>query len=255
MPHWHATTSGRNLHLVHTQPDEAGDVWSGVIEIWKGAPSWDSHPELQHAALGVADPLPHAEFIRHTWTYDLPDRWEGAWNCGDTREWMTLHGEGHLYGWDLVLRFPRLTPAFVFAAIARGFGAELAPLAAKPVVNIEFTMEPGGGLEMTVLPLPGGDTDHEEPEPDRRESLEVLPAQPPPGGPAGDLPPVLDPGVYDGLQVGGAGAGDGPPEAAGGEGLHGARGASSVKRPARRKKTTSRRVVPSRRIAQRIALE
>lgn len=122
MPHWHVTLHGPVLHLVHSQPDEELDrVGSWDITLWRGAPSWDSHPELEHAALGIPLPALHASFIRHPWRFDIPDTYVGRKNTGELREFMVLTGGS----WTLVLQFPRQAPAEVFAAVARGFHATL----------------------------------------------------------------------------------------------------------------------------------
>lgn len=122
MPNWHAAIRGATLHLVHSQSDEELDrpgAWD--IVLWRGAPSWDSHPELEHAALGVMLPGLHKSYIQHAWVFDIPDRYLGAKNTGDDREWMVLRGGS----WTIVLRFPRFAPPAVFAAVAAGFHAQL----------------------------------------------------------------------------------------------------------------------------------
>lgn len=125
MPNWHAAIRGATLHLVHSQSDEELDrpgAWD--IVLWRGAPSWDSHPELEHAALGVMLPGLHKSYIQHAWVFDIPDRYLGAKNIGDDREWMVLRGGS----WTIVLRFPKYTPAAVYAAVAAGFHAQLGTL-------------------------------------------------------------------------------------------------------------------------------
>lgn len=122
MPNWHAAIRGNVLHLVHSQSDQELDrpgAWD--ILLWRGAPSWESDPELEHAALGVMLPSLHRGYIRHAWVFDIPDYYLGKKNTGDDREWMTLHGGS----WTIVLRFPPLTPVAVFAAVAAGFHAQL----------------------------------------------------------------------------------------------------------------------------------
>lgn len=125
MPHWHSRVDGQTLRLSHIQPDETGDVWAGEVLLWRGAPSWESHPELLAAASRVSDPAVNRDLIRHAWTWDLPETWEGFWNCGDDRRYMTLSASGGSMNWRLVLRFPRYTPPHVFAAVAAGFAAVL----------------------------------------------------------------------------------------------------------------------------------
>ena len=126
MPNWHASVNGPILHLVHDRPDDELDVtgaWD--IEIHRGAPSWASHPELQHAALGIMNEVVHRPFILHSWTFDVPDRWGGRENFGARREFMTLQATGGSMNWSLVLRFPPHAPQAVWAAVARGFHAQL----------------------------------------------------------------------------------------------------------------------------------
>lgn len=130
MPHWHVSfpeDAPKLVHLVHTTEDEDGPVWSGTIEIWRGAPSWRDKPELEHAMLGVINPAIHRDFIRHQWEFDLPDRYADRWNCGEMREFATLTATGGFFNWQLVLRFPAgfRTPDFVFRAIVAGFGATI----------------------------------------------------------------------------------------------------------------------------------
>lgn len=125
MPNWHATVRGNVLHLVHSTPDQELDrVGAWEIVLWRGAPSWEADPELEHAALGVMLPSLHKGYIRHAWVFDIPDRYQGVRNTGDDRQWMTLQGGS----WTIVLRFPPLTPAPVFAAVAAGFHAQLGEL-------------------------------------------------------------------------------------------------------------------------------
>lgn len=127
MPFWHVHLSPGSpvAHLVHNQTDDDGGVWSGDIEIWRGAPAWTDHPELEHAVLGIMNLAVHADFIRHRWTFDIPDRYNDKWNCGDDREWMVLKATGGPSCWTLVLRFPKRTPQFVWTAVAEGFHAQL----------------------------------------------------------------------------------------------------------------------------------
>lgn len=131
MPNWHATVRGNVLHLVHSTPDEELDrVGSWEIVLWRGAPSWDADPELEHAALGVMLPSLHKSYIRHAWVFDIPDRYQGARNTGNDRQWMTLQGGS----WQIVLRFPPLTPPAVYAAVAAGFHAQLGESPMSPVL-------------------------------------------------------------------------------------------------------------------------
>ncbi len=127
---WHVSfpaESPKLVHLLHDREDEDGPAWSGTIEIWRGAPSWRDKPELEHAMLGVINPVIHRDFIRHRWEFDLPDRYADRWNCGEQREFAVLTATGGDFNWQLVLRFPAgfRTPDFVFKAIVAGFGATI----------------------------------------------------------------------------------------------------------------------------------
>lgn len=149
MPHWHSRVDGQTLRLSHIQPDETGDVWAGEVLLFRGAPSWESHPELLAAASRVSDPAVNRDLIRHAWAWDLPETWEGFWNCGDDRRYMTLSASGGSMNWRLVLCFPRHTPPHVFAAVAAGFAAELQgipaarePKAVLPTIDCNAQPEP-----------------------------------------------------------------------------------------------------------------
>lgn len=147
MPHWHVTLHGPVLHLVHSQPDEElGRVGSWDITLWRGAPSWGSHPELEHAALGIPLPALHASFIRHPWRFDIPDTYAGRKNTGELREFMVLTGGS----WTLVLQFPRQAPAEVFAAVARGFHAQLVD---APILKVTLPAVSAPDAKITILPV------------------------------------------------------------------------------------------------------
>lgn len=94
------------------------------MEIWRGAPAADSHPELEHAFLALDNPAIHQAFIRHRWTWEVPDYYDGLANLGeDSRRYMILQANGAEINWTLVLRFQLRTPAFVWKAIASAFNA------------------------------------------------------------------------------------------------------------------------------------
>lgn len=133
MPHWHARRDGNTLRISHIQPDDTGPVWAGDVLLWRGAPSWDSHRELQAGSHGIVNPTLNRDLLLHTWTWDLPPFWEGSWNGGDDRRYMTLSASGGAMNWRLVLRFPPRTPSFVFQAVAAGFGATFR----QPVEHVE----------------------------------------------------------------------------------------------------------------------
>lgn len=149
MPNWHAAIRGATLHLVHSQSDDELDrpgAWE--IVLWRGAPSWDSHPELEHAALGVMLPGLHKSYIQHAWVFDIPDRYLGAKNTGNEREWMVLRGGS----WTIVLRFPKYTPAAVFAAVAAGFhallAAEILARVPEPLIRRDVQIPEGRPVEL-----------------------------------------------------------------------------------------------------------
>lgn len=124
MTAWHVRLDGDTAFVSHQQVDDEGGVWSGEVVIHRGAPSWESHPELHHGILALTMPAVHRDFIRHRWTWEVPDVWAGRVNTAEMREYMVLRATGGACNWVLVLRFPRRTEPFVFAAVARAFGAK-----------------------------------------------------------------------------------------------------------------------------------
>lgn len=134
MPNWHVVLRGPTARLAHTAEDDTGGIWRGEIEVWRGAPSWEEHPEILHAILGVqtAGGYPHGRFILHTWTLDIPERYEGLWNCGDDRRYVVMRASGGFRNWTLVLKIPLRTPDFVLQALQAGFHASV-PV---PVVEV-----------------------------------------------------------------------------------------------------------------------
>lgn len=124
MPHWTVTLLGNRVHLAHWNADEEGPIWSGEVEIVRGAPAADSHPELLHAFLGIDNEAIHAGFIRHRWTISIPDTLAGRSNLGDgRRQFVILQARGAEINWRLELKLPLFTPLFVYRALARGFHA------------------------------------------------------------------------------------------------------------------------------------
>lgn len=118
-----AFPGGNKIELVHLADDEIALLWMGTVEIWKGAPGPTSHPELEHAFLRLLNLALHQDFIRHAWTWELPDNWQGWDNTGDGRRYMVLTAKGGSQNWTLVLRFPPRAPQFVYAAVAGAFNA------------------------------------------------------------------------------------------------------------------------------------
>lgn len=123
---WHVTIRGNVVLLSHGLADDDGPVWAGEVELWRGAPAFDDHPELEHAIRSIMNPIHRDEFVRHRWTYDIPDHWAGAPNFGpNTRRYLLLTASGGLINWSLILRLPVGTPSFVWKAICYGFKAAL----------------------------------------------------------------------------------------------------------------------------------
>lgn len=123
MPNWHVRVEGRFIRLLHNQADEEGPVWSGTVEVWRGAPGADSHPELFHAFLSIANAAVHQEFVRHQWSYEIPDTWGGHPNYGQHRRFMILQARGGMLNWTLVLAFPLGAPQLAWRAVAKAFNA------------------------------------------------------------------------------------------------------------------------------------
>lgn len=122
---WRVVARGTEIAVSHVLEDEEGPLWSGVVELWRGAPSVESDPELFHGFMAIENPLVHQGFLLHVWNYDVPDYWGDQSNLGDEhRRYFTLRAVG---SWTLTLRLPIGTPQFVWRAIARGFKATLLP--------------------------------------------------------------------------------------------------------------------------------
>lgn len=120
---WHVYLEGAAVRLVHAAGDDEGPLWSGLVEIWRGAPGADSHPEIEHAFRAIEIREPHQDFIRHRWTWDIPDYYADAPNFGEHRRYLILQANGGALNWTLVLRLPPRAPRFVWTAICRGFNA------------------------------------------------------------------------------------------------------------------------------------
>lgn len=137
MPDWHVRLNGPTARLAHTAEDDSGGIWSGDIELWRGAAAWDDQPEILHAILGIqtGGGYPHGRFILHTWTLDIPDRYEGLWNCGDDRRYVVLRASGGHRNWTLILKLPVRTPDFVLQAIQQAFHASVPVPVVAPVVQ------------------------------------------------------------------------------------------------------------------------
>jgi hypothetical protein len=121
---WTVTLRGKTAHLSHGIADEDGPIWVGEVELWRGAPDFEDHPEIRHALLSIMNTLVHQEFVRVPWTYDIPDVYAGAENFGSNRRRYLLLFGGSL-SWSLELRLPVGAPQFVWKAICHGFKATL----------------------------------------------------------------------------------------------------------------------------------
>lgn len=121
---WFVSFPGGNAVTLKHVPDEQNrEAWGGPIEVWRGTPSAADHPEIQHAFLRLQNLALHKDFIRHRWTWEIPDHWQDALNVGDARRYMVLRASGGAMNWTLVLRLPPRAPQFVYAAIAAAFNA------------------------------------------------------------------------------------------------------------------------------------
>lgn len=123
MPWFVAFPGGNRVDLKHLPDEESDELWGGPVEIWRGAPSATDHPEIQHAFMRLQNLALHRDFIRHRWTWEIPDRWQDAANFGDFRRYMVLTATGGTTNWTLVLRLPPRAPQFVYAALAAAFNA------------------------------------------------------------------------------------------------------------------------------------
>jgi hypothetical protein len=120
---WHVYFPGGTLVSLKHIPEGDGELWGGSVEIWRGSPSATDHPEIQHAFMRLQNLALHKDFIRHRWSWEIPDRWQDAPNFGESRRYMVLTATGGMVNWTLVLRFPPRTPQFVYAAVAAAFEA------------------------------------------------------------------------------------------------------------------------------------
>jgi hypothetical protein len=129
---WRVYLEGTAVRLVHAAGDDEGPLWSGLVEIWRGAPGADSHPEIEHAFRAIEIREPHQDFIRHRWTWEIPDYWENAPNFGEHRRYLILQAAGGSLNWTLVLRLSPHAPRFVWTAICAGFNAVRKENSMKP---------------------------------------------------------------------------------------------------------------------------
>ena len=121
---YHVYLRSNSVDLVYHPDEPTGTVWAGAVELHRGAPSPDSHPELAHAFQNIAGPDSiHREFIRHRWEVDIPALYEGLPNTGEHRRYLTLTATGGEINWSLVLKLPPGAPWHVFHAIANAFRA------------------------------------------------------------------------------------------------------------------------------------
>lgn len=165
---WHVTLRGNVAYLSHGIADDDGPVWAGEVELWRGAPSFDSHPEIEHALRAIMSPIHRDEFVRHTWVYDIPDHWGGAVNAGPNhRRYLLLTASGGLINWSLTLRLPVGAPKFVWKAIAYGFKATLKGDTMPHPTGPDQTAKPAS-LAKGEVPKP------EAPPPPTREGINSL---------------------------------------------------------------------------------
>jgi hypothetical protein len=157
MAHWSVRPDGLFVHLSHWQADEDGPIWSGTVEILRGAPGAGSHPELTHAFMAMDLPAPHQEFIRHKWTWEIPDYYRNLPNFGESRRYLILQASGGYLNWTLELCLPPLTPRFVWTAICRGFNSsrkeqEMTPKGPSQTGNTQTLGK--GEVPPPKMPLP-----------------------------------------------------------------------------------------------------
>lgn len=120
-------------------------MWSGTVELFRGAPAWDYHPEIHHALKALQLPEAHHPHLA-PWKWQIPDYWQGFANVGDSRRYLLLTG-GRL-NWTLVLKFSPGTPGHVYRALARAFNAtqEVPHEASRPLPRAK-ARKPVKGLD------------------------------------------------------------------------------------------------------------
>lgn len=133
---WHVSfpPGSKTFHIVHERDDD-GPLWSGTVEIFRGSPAVDDHPEIEHAVRRIGNPALFEDFIRHRWTYSIPDAWGGRSNLGPDRAFLELQATGGVMNWTLLLKLPRNAPRFVWVRICRAFNASLKENAMKPSLD------------------------------------------------------------------------------------------------------------------------
>ena len=120
---WRVYLRGRIVEVSYL-PEVAGEPpWGGEIELHRGAPSVEDHPELRHAFLGIENPQIQREHLRHGWEWDVPDTYEGHANTGDLHRFLILRAVRGELGWTLVLKFPANAPMAVWARFCHAFNA------------------------------------------------------------------------------------------------------------------------------------
>lgn len=123
---YHVYLRDLSVDIVYHPEVQGEQTWSGTVELHRGAPAVDSHPELTHAFLSIGErPELHREFIRHRWEADIPDFYGGLPNTGESRRYLTMNASGAEINWSLVLKLPPSTPQHVFRRITQAFGATI----------------------------------------------------------------------------------------------------------------------------------
>lgn len=159
MSSWRAYLDHQAVRIVYT-PDQPGEeIWAGEVELHRGAPAVDSHPELRHAFLSIDTPELHGDFIRHQWTWSIPDTYEGLPNTGERRRYLMLDAHDAEMCWRLVLKLPTNTPIHVYARICAAFRAQpkenAMPKAAGPDQTPKSaTLQKGAVPTADPLPAP-----------------------------------------------------------------------------------------------------
>lgn len=138
----------RLIRIVYHPETAEGKIWAGEVELHRGAPSVTDHPELLHAFMSMDNPAVHAEFVRHRWTWELPNFYEGLPNYGPDRRYLLLTASGGDLNWSLVLKLPPRTPNHVIARICSAFHA-LPAVATQPK---EVAMKPADSNDATPKP-------------------------------------------------------------------------------------------------------
>ena len=144
----------RLIRIVYHPETAEGKICAGEVELHRGAPSVTDHPELQHAFMSMDNPAVHAEFVRHRWTWELPNFYAGLPNYGDARRYLLLTASGGDLNWTLVLKVPPRTPNHVIARICSAFHAHPKEDSMKPADSNDATPKPAS---LSPSPVPKAD--------------------------------------------------------------------------------------------------